>query len=130
MKTALIIFALCVISAVFAVTLKSRMPEYALLLSLGITAVVLVYIISQIVPAVKRITDRISRENGELSFVKTALKITVIGYLSEISSDVCKDYGQTAIGKIAQTGGKCIIFILCVPLVLNLLDTALEFLKL
>ena len=58
--------------------------------------------------------------------MKKALGIAVI---TKISSDVCRDTGESAVGGCVELGGKLIILSLCLPLVGDLAEYARELLE-
>ena len=61
------------------------------------------------------------------NLMKKALGIAIV---TKISSDVCRDTGESAIGGCVELGGKLIILSLCLPLVTELAGYAKELLAL
>ena len=61
------------------------------------------------------------------NLMKKALGIAIV---TRISSDVCRDTGESAIGGCVELGGKLIILSLCLPLVTELAGYARELLAL
>ena len=61
------------------------------------------------------------------NLMKKALGIAIV---TRISSDVCRDTGESAIGGCVELGGKLIILSLCLPLVTELAGYARELLVL
>ena len=60
------------------------------------------------------------------ALMKKALGISVI---TKISSDVCRDTGESAVGGCVELGGKLIILSLCLPLINELMGYARELLE-
>ena len=52
-----------------------------------------------------------------------------IARITKITSDVCRDTGETAVGGCVELGGKLMILSLCLPLVTELLGYARELLE-
>ena len=67
-------------------------------------------------------------QNGvDVAYFKVALKALGIGYVTGFAADICRDAGQTSLASITETVGRCGIFLLSLPLVLNVVDLALGF---
>jgi len=75
------------------------------------------------------IEQKISQSGINSGYFKTALKAMGIGYITSFVADACTDAGLTALAAKAQFAGKCAIFLLSVPLVLSILETAIGFVK-
>lgn len=58
--------------------------------------------------------------NGEL--IAILLKSVGIGILSQITSLICTDSGNAALGKVIQLLSTCVILWLCIPLFTELLE--------
>ena len=58
--------------------------------------------------------------------MKKALGIAVV---TKISSDICRDTGESAIGGCVEMGGKLMILSLCIPLIGELTGYAMELLE-
>ena len=50
------------------------------------------------------------------------IKIIGIGYLVEFTADICKDTGNSSLGDKVLLGGKIIIMVMALPIVINILD--------
>ena len=75
------------------------------------------------------IEQKIESYGIESDYFKVALKALGIGYITTFIADSCRDAGQANLAIKAELAGKCAIFILSVPLMLYVLDTALGFIK-
>ncbi len=121
------VFALVLIVCIFAITLKSCRGEYALLLSLAATALVLVFLLRSVYPYIVRFRENF--DNAELwgECFSVVLKSLGISYLTGFVADICRDFGQSALATKAELAGRCAVFVLCIPLMNGVLDTALGF---
>lgn len=122
------ILSICLIAASFAVILKQQKKEYALLISLAAGTIILVYIISNIYSPILSLKQKLDEIGTSFSFFTVALKALGIGYVTGFIADCCRDCGETSLASKAELAGKAAIFIISVPLVLNILETALSFL--
>ena len=62
-------------------------------------------------------------------YFKVALKALGIGYITSFIADACRDSGQTSLAAKAELAGKTAIFLLSVPLIISVLETAIGFIK-
>ena len=116
------------IAAALCIILKSYKAEYALVLAVCSALVVLTLIIKNITP-LNLIKDKISESGIDSSYFKVAVKALGIGYITSFIAEACRDAGQNSLALKAELAGKCAIFILSVPLILSILETALGFSK-
>ncbi len=123
------ICVLCIIAAIFAVILRQHRPEISLTLVIITAVLVLVFILKTITGPISTIIQKIEGYGIELSYFKIALKALGIGYVTSFAADICRDAGQTALASLSETAGKCGIFLLSLPLVINIIDLALGFIK-
>ena len=123
------ILAICIITAVLAVVLKQQKGEYALAVALAGGTVVIVYILNGILAPIEYIESKLSNSGVKTEYFTVALKALGIGYITGFIADICRDSGQVSLASKAELAGKCAIFILSVPLISAVLDTALGFLS-
>ena len=109
------LLGICIISAAVAVLLKSYNPEYSLLIALISGAAILFMLISD----VSAFTAS--------SFFIVALKSLGICIITGFIADSCRQAGQISLASKAELAGRCAIFILSVPMLLSLLETAYGF---
>ncbi len=123
------ILSILLITAILSLILKQQKSEYALLVSLCGGILVLGIVIKNILVPITVISAKIENYGISLSYFKVALKALGIGYITTFIANSCKDAGQTSLAAKAELAGKCAIFMLCVPLCLSVLETALGFIK-
>lgn len=123
------ILAICLITAVLALVLKQQKSEYALMTVLGGGAVVTVYILKSIIGPIEYIKNQLESCGISTDCFKAAFKALGIGYVTGFIADACRDSGQTSLAGKAELAGKCAVFLLSVPLIASILQTAIGFLK-
>ncbi len=117
------------ITAIICVILKQYKPEYAILVALCGCVIVLTVIVKSLLTPLSLIEQKIENSGIDNSYFKVALKALGIGYITSFIADSCRDAGQSALALKAELAGKCAIFLLSVPLVLSILETAIGFIK-
>lgn len=123
------VLALCIVASVLAVILKQKSSEYALLISVAVGAVIGIILLNNLFAPIRQISEYISKYGVKTEGFKVALKAVGIGYVTSFVSDSCKSCGQASMAATAELAGKCAIFLLSVPLMLSVLETAVGFIK-
>ena len=67
-----------------------------------------------------------SKINLEISYLSTIFKIIGIAYLAEFGAQGCRDAGEGAIASKIEFGGKVLIMILAIPILMALLDLIIK----
>ena len=126
--TALI--ALCIITALLALSLRGQRPEFAMLLSLGCGVFVLLNLLGQmkgILSGLERVMAGLSGQSDLTGIILKALGICI---LAELCSQCCRDAGEAAIAAKVELAAKTALVLMCMPVFTQLLETAGELLRL
>lgn len=123
------VLGFCLISAIICLVLKQQKSEYALIVSIAASVLILILLIKNIFVPISIIEQKIESYGIDSDYFKTALKALGIGYITTFIADSCRDAGQASLASKAELAGKIAIFILSVPLLLSVMDTALGFIK-
>lgn len=121
------ILILCIIVSLIALIFKNYKGEYAFLTILAGGTAVLIILLSLIAPVFEEIRLLFSVNGISSEYFKVAVKALGIAYISEYAADVCRDSGQTAMAAKAELAGRIFIFIISMPLLVSILNTALKF---
>ncbi len=121
------ILAVCFIAAIFAVILKQYKGEYSLIITVAASITVITMIIGAVAGPVAQLRDKLNECGIRYEYFAVALKALGIGYVTGFIADACRDSGQASLALKAELAGKCAVFILCLPLITSVLDTALKF---
>ena len=121
------ILAVCFIATVLVVVLRQYKQEYGLVITLAALIIVLYFIFSGIFPAVRQVQSMLEKSGIEYGYFKTAFKALGVAYITGFIADTCRDYGQNALASNAELAGKCAIFLLSLPMLFTVLETALGF---
>ena len=124
------VVATIIIAAVLITTIRARAAEYSLLLVLAVVVVVIICVFGNLFGAIVRLRDLFNKSGNASIYFTTALKALGISYISTFAADMCRDYGLSVLAQTAETAGKVTIFLLSLPLVITVLETALKFVDL
>ena len=110
-----------VIAAVLAAWVKTVKAEYALwiILAVGIFLGMSVLMKLEVMIEELKFLQGYFADYG--SYIKLLIKIIGITYLSEFSSDLCKDAGAATLATQIELFGKLSILVLCMPILTSLL---------
>ena len=126
--TALI--ALCIITALLALTLRGQRPEFAMLLSLGCGIFVLLALMGQmkeIITGLEKIMSGLSEQSDLTAIILKALGICIV---AELGSQCCRDAGGAAIAAKVELVAKAALVLMSMPVFTSLMETAGELLSL
>lgn len=123
------ILSIILISTVLCIIFKNQRGEYSFFMIVCCSIIVLTMVIKSIISPLEIIEQRIESYGIDNSYFKVALKALGIGYITAFIADSCRDAGLSSLALKAELAGKCAIFLLSVPLVLSILETAIGFVK-
>lgn len=115
-------------AAVLAVVLKQYKSEYAIIVSAAAGGIILIRIIGGIIEPILNLSELLSVAGIKLSYFTAALKALGVCVICGFVSDICKDFGQTALSSFALMAGKCAVFVMSIPILTDLLEAAYKFL--
>ena len=117
----IMIFA--VMSAILASQLKVLKGNFDTYIIIAACLVILFYILTKLTAIVHVITRLQSYISTDWAYMGILLKIVGISYITQFSSDMCKECGYGAIGNQIQIFGKLAVMTISMPIVLALIDT-------
>jgi len=123
------IVGLGLVATILIVLLRQSDRSDAALLVSVVTGVI---IFSMVIDKVKYIIDILSNlsrnANIEFTYFTTILKIIGIAYIVEFGAQISRDAGEESIASKIELGGKVIIMVLAMPILLALMDLILKIL--
>ncbi len=122
------IAALGLAGTLLGIMLKGQKKEYELFISMGACLCIFYFIVTKleiVLSVVNRMQEYVKIDTG---YVGLLLKMIGITYISEFSSNLCKDAGYQAIAGQIEMFGKLSILTISMPVLLVLLETIGEFL--
>jgi len=114
-----------VLSAVLAITIKKQSPETALIITIAASVLIFLMILPMLAQAVGVLTNVGAMLDGGMQYVSLALRVIGVAYMAELGSSVCADAGETAIAAKIDLGGRVIIMVLAMPVVIDILTSVM-----
>lgn len=122
--------AIILVMSVLVVLLHSRLAEYSFLLVLAVVCSAILLVINTIFPQIQTLKSLFEKSGNAGIYFGVALKALGISYITDFAGGVCRDFGLNSFAQVADIAGKGAVFILSVPLICAVLQTALKFIGL
>ncbi len=116
------IVSIGVITAIGVVVVKQVKVEFAVLLGLAGSIIMLIMIVDSLSGVVTSLNQIVSKTNIDQNLFGCILKIIGIGYLTEFASGICADMGSNGISNKIMLAGKVLILCMAMPIITSLLD--------
>lgn len=116
------VIAGALVAVVLGLALSKQGKDITLLLGLAVCCMVLAAAIAYLKPVMEFITKLKSIGQLDSQWISVMLKAVGIGLIAELSSLICADSGNSALGKTIQILASAAILWLSVPLMSALMD--------
>ena len=122
------ICGIAVLGLVAVVLLRGMRAEYAAFAGI-ITGILLLFTVLAQFSSVMDLVEEMTEKTGFSLYFEVILKAMGLGMLAEVTADICRDNGATAIASKVEFGGKMAILSLSLPILRKLIDLIAEFLS-
>lgn len=120
--------ALLGIAAVLiAVKLKNVQPEYGIFIGVAAGLIIFGFSVTRLQVILSEIEQIRQYLSVHSSYVAVVIKVVGIAYISEFSSNICRDAGYSGIASQIEMFGKLTILVMSLPVLTALLDTIQQF---
>ena len=116
--------AFSLVAAILLVTIREIKKEYAIVLSVCTGAVMLLWMLGQIVPVLDQLSRFLQSTKLELAYQEILLKTLGISFLAQLGCDCCKDAGESAIATKLELCAKIAIVLISLPMFSEVLNIA------
>ncbi len=120
------LMGIALISAVLFVVIKKYSPEYIIFAEIGSVLLIFLYLYPYIKDIIDFYYEYADYGGIDDSYLKIVLKSVGIALLTQFSSDICKDSGQSALAGKIEFAGKLLIAVLALPVAKALIEVALK----
>lgn len=122
------IVGLGIVSTVLIVILRNIRPEFSLYISLVTGVIIFSMIIGELSYVIQTLNVLARQANLEFTYFSTILKIIGMAYVVEFGAQISRDAGENSIAMKIELGGKVLIMVLAIPILLALMDLILKIL--
>lgn len=117
-----------IVATVLIVVLKNIRPEFALYISLITGVIIFSMILGELSYVIQTLNTLARRANVEFTYFSTILKIIGMAYVVEFGAQISRDAGEDSIAMKIELGGKVLIMVLAIPILLALMDLIIKIL--
>lgn len=121
------IIILSLVGAIFALILRERTPQIAIILTLATGVIIFISVCEPLYSLISILTETANVSGVPDSYFSIVLKIISIAYLSQFGSQLCKDVGEGAIAMKIELAGKILIMSTATPILSSVLNIILTF---
>ncbi|MBQ1339146.1 MAG: hypothetical protein IIY35_00790 [Ruminococcus sp.] len=112
----------CICGTSMAVLLRQYSREQAMLAALAACTVILGGFIAFAEPIMSEIRDIFEQAGISESYVSLIFKAAAICFITQITSEICRDSGESAIASAAELWGRGALTFMSLPVIRVLLD--------
>ncbi|MGE5577003.1 MAG: stage III sporulation protein AD [Syntrophothermus sp.] len=116
------------VASILVVILRDQRPEIALLLSIVVGVLVFLFMLDRLAAVLNVLRDLAVRADLNLAYLGTVLKIVGIAYIVGFGAQISRDAGEGAIANKIEFGGKVLILVLAVPVMVAVLQAIIQIL--
>lgn len=116
------ILAIAILTCVASLIVKQVKPDFASIVAIAGGVIILLLLIDYLQDIVGVFQTIIEKTNLSPSLFSTILKIIGVGYLTEFTSNICADSGNSGLASKVGLAGKVIILFLSLPIITNLIE--------
>lgn len=123
------LIGIALVSSVLYCIVRKYTPEYAIIAETGAVMIVLFFAFPYITDVIDFFGEYASFSGVGNGYIEIILKAVGIAVLTQFTSDICRDSGQTALAGKIELGGKLIITVLAVPMAEALIEVAVSIIR-
>ncbi|AJA47970.1 stage III sporulation protein AD [Clostridium pasteurianum DSM 525 = ATCC 6013] len=114
------------ISLFLVLILRGRRDELAVQLSIAAGALIFLFMVTKITAVMELLQQLALKANIDFVYLNTVFKILGIAYLASFCSEVCRDAGESSLASKVEFGGKILILVLAIPILMGVLNSILK----
>lgn len=114
------------IGGMLALTVRRQKPEFAVLIALVTSAVILGSVaesVGGIIESLRRVTE----ECGvDIKYFELIIKVVGVAYLAQFAAEILRDSGENAVASKVEAAGKICIMTLVLPVMTSFLELCIK----
>ena len=116
------IAALALCAVILINLVKNYKPELGILTAMACGLLILYFLIDSLKYAFAYIANLYNGLAMGKTYFPIIIKVLAIAYITEFTSQLCKDAGESSIASKVELGGKIIIFCVAIPVFTSILN--------
>ena len=110
--------------AVLALVLGQYRPEFRLLVTIGVSLLLLGMVLGQISPVLSELRTAVELTGLPGEYTAALFKAVGICLLTQLAGDVCRDSGESSMAARVELAGRAAILLAALPMIREVLDWA------
>lgn len=123
------IIGIGLVATILIVIVKEARPEFAIFISLLTGVIIFSMIINELSYVIETLNTLSRRVNIEFAYFSTILRIIGMAYLVEFGAQISRDAGEEGIAMKIELGGKVLVMVLAIPILLALMEMIIKILN-
>ncbi|MEA4816470.1 MAG: stage III sporulation protein AD [Lachnospiraceae bacterium] len=111
-----------IIGTVLSVTLKKYSPEYSVLVGVGTSIIIFLFVLTRVGGILEMFGDIADDGGIDKGYVGIVVKIIAIAYITQFGAELCMDAGEKAIASKIELAGKVLIMMVSTPVIIFLMN--------
>ncbi|MBR5232714.1 MAG: hypothetical protein IKW03_00760 [Clostridia bacterium] len=120
------IFGLAVVGAVTFILLKKYSPEFTVLFETGAAIFIFLFVYPHLCEFIDVVKTYGNDSGISSEYINIIIKALGISIVTQFSSDMCKDAGETALATKTEFAGKMIMMASVLPIIKTLFELTLR----
>ena len=120
------IVSIGIIATLLAMILRQQKPELGIFISIAAGLLIFFLILGKLSGVVDILYKMVQKSQVDTIYISILLKIIGIAYLTEFGANICRDAGESAIASKIELGGKVIIMVMALPILVGLMEVILK----
>lgn len=116
------IIGIAIITLLLTIIIKELKPEFSIYVTLSGSIIILFLIINNISYIISEFNNILVSLNIDSKIFTMITKIIVIGYITEFSASLCKDFNNNVLSEKIILAGKILIFSISLPIFKSIVD--------
>lgn len=117
------IVGIAIIAVMSLGVLRNIKPEYAIYLVLASCLVIFVMLLGKLLVVFDYLKSIYEGLTYGQTFFPVLIKVIAVAYITDFTSQICRDAGEGAIATKTELAGKVIIFCLSMPILVTIIET-------
>ena len=119
----------CVCAALLAVLLRQHCREQSMMLSIAACGAVLYGALAYAAPLIDSVQEIFVSAGISESYITLIFKATAVCMITQITCELCRDCGESAIASAAELWGRGAVAFLTLPMIRTLIGQVCSFLQ-
>ena len=116
------IAALALCAVMIIVLVKNYKPEFGIFVAIGCSVLILYFLVDSLKYAFSYMSQLYDKLDYGKTYFPIIIKVLAIAYITELTSQLCKDAGESSIASKVELAGKIIIFCVAIPVFISILN--------